>query len=333
MTAGSPSPIRIGFAGFGRQAENHARHMAGQPQQFRLAAVCDITPSRRDVATSGYGMRATDDLSELLKDDVDLVFVTSHSSAHHDQTLTALGAGKHCLVEKPFAMNGVEAADMVRAAKEANRILTCFHNRRWDEDVRRVRRAVKAGLLGDLFLVENRSAGSRPAVGFGVPDFKQEWRITAGMGGGTIFDFGPHWFDQVLSLLPGKQVVQVFADVRHFKWGDADDYFDVKLVFDDGCRATVSKCDVAYVSWPKWMVFGSTGGIRYEDNVCTLKTDEGERIVEEGEPAVDLFANLYAAVREGQPLAVTGDEARRNIELIDASFESARAGRSIDVRI
>jgi scyllo-inositol 2-dehydrogenase (NADP+) len=307
--------------------------MVARPEQFRLAAVCDITASRRDQATAEYGMRATDDLQELLKDDVDLVFVTSHSSAHHAQTLAALGAGKHCLVEKPFAMNGREAAEMVSAAQSAGLILTCFHNRRWDEDVRRVRRAVKAGSLGDLFLVENRSAGSRPAVGFGVPDFKQEWRITAQMGGGTIFDFGPHWFDQVLSLLPGRRVVQVFADVRHFKWGDADDYFDVKLVFDDGCRATVSKCDVAYVSWPKWVVFGSSGGIRYEDNVCTLKTDEGEQIVEEGEPAVDLFGNLYAAVREGQPLAVTGDEARRNIELIDAAFESARVGRSIDVGI
>jgi hypothetical protein len=38
-------------------------------------------------------------------------------------------------------------------------------------------------------------------------------------------------------------------------------------------------------------------------------------------------------VRQGQPLAVTGDEARRNIELIDAAFESARVGRSVEVRI
>jgi predicted dehydrogenase len=170
-------------------------------------------------------------------------------------------------------------------------------------------------------------------VGFGTPDFKQEWRITAGMGGGTIYDFGPHWFDQILSLVPGRNVVQVFADVRHFKWGDADDYFDVKLVFDDGCRATASKCDVAYVTWPKWMVFGSTGGIRYNGDVCTLVTDAGEEEVTEGEPPVDLFANLYAAIREGQPLAVTGEEARRNIQLIDAAFESARAGRSVDVSI
>jgi scyllo-inositol 2-dehydrogenase (NADP+) len=328
-----PAPIPVGFIGFGRQAEHHARAMGARPEQFRLAAVCDITPSRQDVARETFGMRATDQVAEVLRDDVELVFVTSHSSLHHEHTLAALNVGKHCMVEKPFAINGAQATEMVEAARAAGVILSCFHNRRWDEDARRVRKVVNEGRLGSLFLVENRTAGSRPAVGFGVPDFKQEWRITATMGGGTIFDFGPHWFDQVLSLLPGRRVVQVFADVRHFKWGDADDHFDVKLVFDDGCRATVSKCDVAYVSWPKWLIFGTQGGLRYEKETCTVVTDDGESLVEEGEPPVNLFDNLYRAIREGQPLAVTGEEARRNIQLIDASFESARLGKSIDVQI
>jgi predicted dehydrogenase len=327
-------PIRVGLIGFGRQGENHAKSMARNPEWFRLTAVCDVTPSRQDVARTSYGMRATDTLGEFLRDDVELVFVTSHSSMHHEHTLAALAAQKHCMVEKPFAVDGQQAGEMVDAAAAAGVLLSCFHNRRWDEDVRRVRKVVREGALGDLFLVENRTAGSRPAVGFGVPDFQQEWRITASMGGGTIFDFGPHWFDQVLSLLPGRKVRTVFADVRHFKWGDADDHFDVRLVFDDGCRATVSKSDVAYVSWPKWIVLGAEGSIRYEQNTCTVATADGQTTtVSEGEPRPDLFANLYEAIREGRPLLVTADEARRNIQLIDASFESARQGRSIEVDI
>lgn len=153
------------------------------------------------------------------------------------------------------------------------------------------------------------------------------------MGGGTIFDFGPHWFDQVLSLLPGRKVVQVYADVRHFKWGDADDHFDVRLVFDSGCRATVSKSDVAYVSWPKWIILGSEASLRYEKDTCTVETAALQSIIKEGEPRVDLFKSLYEALREGKPPAVTAEEARRNIQLIEASFKSSRAGRSIDVEI
>ncbi len=326
-------PVRVGFIGFGRQAEHHARKMAETPDLFKLTAVSDITPSRREVAQQTYGMRATDRVEQFLDDDVELVFVTSHSSVHHEHTLAAVNAGKHCMVEKPFAMNGREAREMVEAARARGVLLSCFQNRRWDSDVRKVRRVVQEGRLGELFLIENRSAGPRPAVGFGVPDFRQEWRITAAMGGGTIFDFGPHWFDQVLSLLPRRKVVQVFADVRHFKWGDADDYFDTKLVFDNGCRATVSKCDVAYLSWPKWMVFGTEGTLRYERDACTLATESGQRAVDESEPPVDLFRNLYEAIREGKPLAVTGEEAMRNVLLIDASRESARLGRSVEVDI
>lgn len=326
-------PVGVGFIGFGRQGENHAKRMAALPAQFRLAAVCDVTPARRDVARDTYGMRATDQVADLFQDDVELVYVTSHSSAHHAHTLAAAAAGKHIMVEKPFAMNGQEAAEMVAAAHEAGVHLSCFHNRRWDDDVRAVRKLVREGALGDLFLIENRSAGSRPAVGFGVPEFKQEWRITAGMGGGTIYDFGPHWFDQVLSLLPGVKVVQVFADVRHFRWGDADDYFDVKLVFANGCRATVSKCDIAYVSWPKWVVLGTQASLRYDAQRCTLANAGGSTDIEDAEPRVDLIESMYFTIREGRPLAVTAAEAQQNIQLIDAAFESARQGRSIDVDI
>lgn len=329
----SDTPVRVGFVGFGRQAEFHAAAMAEIQGTFALTAVCDVTTSRQDVARDRFDMVAGPDLDALLGSDVELVFVTTNSASHHDLALRVAAAGKHIVVEKPLAMTASDAAEMVAAAHQHGVLLSCFQNRRWDEDVRRVRRVVKEGRIGEPFLVENRSANSRPAVRFGTPDFHQQWRVTRAMGGGTIFDFGPHWFDQVFSIVPGK-VVQVFADVRHFTWGDADDYFDVKLVFDTGCRATVSKCDVAYLSWPKWMVFGTAGTIRYEGDDCLVHTASDEAFDQtEGDPKVNLFTNFYEAIRHGAPLAVTGEQAQRTIQVIDAAFRSASAGRSIDVDI
>ena len=63
-------------------------------------------------------------------------------------------------------------------------------------------------------------------------------------GGGTMWDFGPHWVDQVLDLVPGK-VVGVFAQIRHVKWGDADDHFRIEMVFDNGTRAAAGKTEDA----------------------------------------------------------------------------------------
>jgi scyllo-inositol 2-dehydrogenase (NADP+) len=321
--------IKVGFIGFGRMAEGHARQLR-ETGKFAPTAVCDVTPARAKQARD-LGMTATDVLDSFLESDVDLVFVTTNSASHHELALAALRAGKNVVVEKPMAMNGREAAEMVQAARDAGRMLTVFHNRRWDSDYRRVKKAVRDGVIGEPFLVENRTAGSGPAVGFGVPEFRQEWRVTRAMGGGTIYDFGPHWIDQVLDLIPSR-VVQVFAEVKHLKWGDADDFFDIHMRFANGCRATASKCDVAYVSWPKWIVLGTEGSIKH-DQETLVRTADRAYFELNGVPSVSLYENYFAHLREGAELLVKSEEGMRVMQVIDAAFESATQGRSVEVDI
>lgn len=79
-------PVGVAFIGFGRQAEFHARAMAATPDKFRLLAVSDITESRRAAAVS-LGMRAGSHVADALGADVELVFITSHSSLHFEHTI------------------------------------------------------------------------------------------------------------------------------------------------------------------------------------------------------------------------------------------------------
>src|SRR3712207_5505041 len=95
--------IKVGFVGYGRMAEGHARNL-GATGLFEPVAVCDVTATRRDAATAA-GLRATDDLGQFLQDDSELVFVTTNSVSHHAMTMAALKAGKNVVVEKPMAMN------------------------------------------------------------------------------------------------------------------------------------------------------------------------------------------------------------------------------------
>ena len=110
-------PVGVAFIGFGRQAEFHARAMAATPDKFRLLAVSDITESRRAAAAS-LGMRAGRHVADALGADVELVFITSHSSLHFEHTMVAIDAGKHVMVEKPFATTGADARAMVNAARD-----------------------------------------------------------------------------------------------------------------------------------------------------------------------------------------------------------------------
>lgn len=329
---GTDHQIKVGFIGFGRMAEYHADFLLAT-NKFILKAVSDPTPQRREVAGTKYGMKAFDHTPAMLESDVELVFVTTHSSTHHDLTIESLNAGKHVVVEKPMSMDDQEAADMVAAAERNKKMLTVYHNRRWDEDYTRVKKAVLDGVLGELIQVENRSAGSRPAVGFGVKEFKQDWRITKSMGGGTLNDFGPHWTDQVLDLLDGQKVTHILADVRNIKWGDADDLFNIHMIFDGGTRATITKYDISYVPLPKWTIIGKNGSLHCEHNEPLIRTEKTAYFQLEGVPKPNLHENYHAHLTSGQPLIVTPRQALRVMQVLSAARRSAQAGRGIDVAI
>ncbi|HAS12297.1 MAG TPA: hypothetical protein DCS55_17570, partial [Acidimicrobiaceae bacterium] len=94
-------------------------------------------------------------LDSMLDDDaVDIVVVATPPNSHADLALACLRAGKHVAVEKPLCITTDEADLLLRTAAEGDRMLTVHQNRRWDADFRALRRAVDAGLLGEVFNVE-----------------------------------------------------------------------------------------------------------------------------------------------------------------------------------
>jgi scyllo-inositol 2-dehydrogenase (NADP+) len=331
-------PIRAGIVGFGRMAERTHLARMRETGLYDVVGVCDITPARRAAAEQA-GLRATESLETFLSWDVELVVLTTHTAQHHPIALQVAAAGKHLLIEKPMAVTGAQAQEIVDAARRHGVVLSVYHNRHFDEDYRQVKAAVREGLLGTIVSAENRTIGSRPAVGFGVPDYNQAWRITAAAGGGTLLDFGPHWVEQILDLMEGRRVVQVLGDVRHIKWGDADDWFRIDMIFDDGSRATAAKCDIAYYSPPdKWLIVGTEatlhGPVPEGDHKAVVVcgpdyTLQRSRAVD----THDLHANLARHLREGEPLIITPEHALRVMQVIQAGVDSARAGRSVDVLI
>jgi len=328
-------PIKAGIVGFGRMAEGHHLKAMRECGLYDVVGVCDITESRREAAEQA-GLKATDSIEEFLDWDIELVLICTHSAQHYAD---ASAAGKHILLEKPMAVTGQQAEEMVQAARKNNVLLTVYHNRHFDEDYRLVKAAVRDGLLGDLVYVENRTIGSRPAVGFGVPDYNQAWRITAAAGGGTLLDFGPHWTEQILDLMAGQKVVQVFGDVRHVKWGDADDIFRIEMVFESGSRAVASKADIAYYGPPdKWLIFGTEATLH-----GPVREGNEQRIVISGADyelkrskaveAQSLHVNVAEHLREGKDLIITPEHALRVMQVLQAAVDSARLGKSVDVEI
>lgn len=328
-------PIRTGIIGFGRVAANHLKAMRACGH-YDVKLVCDITESRREAAVE-EGIEATDDLEAFLDSDIELALITTHSSAHYADALKVAAAKKHMIVEKPMALTGPEAEEMVAAAR-ANQVALCVnHNRHYDADYRCVKAAVEDGLIGDVVSVENRTLGARPAVGYGVVDYNQAWRVTASEGGGTLLDFGPHWVEQVIDLMEGQKIVQVFADVRHVKWGDADDLFDITMVFENGVRARAAKADLSYFTPPyKWLILGTEAtlvGQRGGDGEAVVYGEDYELKRSKCVEKRDLHVNIAEHIRNGADLIISPEHALRVMQVLEAARQSGAAGTSVSVEI
>jgi scyllo-inositol 2-dehydrogenase (NADP+) len=193
-------------------------------------------------------VRSVDD---LLKRKIDLVVVATPNSSHHSIAKQALLAGRHVVVDKPFTTTLAEAEDLVRIAKQQQRIVTVYQDRRYTGDFATVQQVVGEGALGRIVSFEAHFDRFRP-------DLKPNaWREEPFPGSGVWFDIGPHLFDQALLLFGVPEAIG--ADIRSERDGaKIDDAFDVTLYYPHAravLRASMLRAPVG----PTWIVNG-TGG-------------------------------------------------------------------------
>ncbi|EMW3191848.1 oxidoreductase [Klebsiella quasipneumoniae] len=133
--------------------------------------------------------------------DVDLVVIASPNATHAPLARLALNAGKHVVVDKPFTLDMQEARELIALAQVKQRLLSVFHNRRWDSDYLGIRQVIEQGAIGTVKHFESHFDRFRPEV-------RVRWREQNVPGSGLWFDLGPHLIDQALQLFGLPQSVQ-----------------------------------------------------------------------------------------------------------------------------
>ncbi|HEU0131758.1 MAG TPA: Gfo/Idh/MocA family oxidoreductase [Mycobacteriales bacterium] len=343
--------VRVGLLGYGAIGAEHATAVA-LTEGLSLAAVCDRNAGRVAAALSlAPGARAVADADALLADDgVDLVIVSTPPDTHAAWALRALTAGKHVVVEKPFCLTTAEADDMVALARERDRVLAVYQNRRWDADFLALRRVVRSGAIGEVFHLESFVGG------YGHPC--NYWHSDEEVSGGAIYDWGSHHLDWTLDLMP--QPVEWVSAVAHKRvWHDVTnaDHSRVTVHFADGAEAEFVHSDLAATPKPKWYVIGTRGAVRgdwrYERVVArdavgnlaedrltaaespallTVCTPDGyggvheQRLSVPPPPARPFHRELADRLLSGEPMSVTPEGSRRNIAVMEAATASARDG-------
>ncbi|MGY3884890.1 oxidoreductase [Aeromonas aquatica] len=190
-------------------------------------------------------------LEQVLADaSVDLVVIATPNDTHAPIARQALLAGKHVVIDKPFALDLAEAEALVALAQKQDRLLSIFHNRRWDGDFLTVRRLLAEGALGEIAQFESHFDRYRPEV-------RQRWREAGGPGSGLWFDLGPHILDQSLQLFGQPDWIQ--ADLAQQRPGAlSDDYFHVVLGYG-ALRVILHGSCLVSATMPRFVIHGSTG--------------------------------------------------------------------------
>ena len=195
-------------------------------------------------------------VDELLTRKIDLVVVATPNTSHHPVAKQCVLAGHHVVVDKPFTVTMAEAEELVRLAKQQQRIVTVYQDRRYTGDFATVQQVVAEGAVGRVVIYEAHFDRFRLEVRPGA------WREQAVPGAGVWYDLGPHLFDQALLLFGIPEAIG--ADIRIERDNAVvDDAFDVTLYYP-GRRAILRSSLMVQPVGPTWSVHGTKGSfIKY----------------------------------------------------------------------
>lgn len=310
--------------------KHHAENI-NKTDDLKVVGVYDVLPERRDAARNEQpDAKVYETFDELLSDEnVDMVVLITPHDTHAPLSIAASKAGKHVVTEKVMCLNTREADDMIAAAKDAGKMLTIYQNRRWDGDYLTVKRAIESGALGNVFQIESSVNGWW---------FPAGWRGVKASGGGMLYDWGAHLFDQIVQLMLHAMPKTVFA-TNHYGVHDVDIETQTTTIitFTNGVVAEVDVGCISHYTRPRWLIRGEQGAMKMEnwDTASmrgTLDGSIGEMKIDVEESRWDAFyQNVSRHLNHGEPLAVKPEEVRTSISIIEAAQKSAETGRSVDL--
>ena len=351
--------VKFGIVTYGKVARLQAAALK-RVEAAELVGVWGRDPAKRAAFASEFGVKSFDSIEAMAAAGVEAAVVSSPHPLHREQTIAALEAGMHVLVEKPMALTSADCDAMMAAAAKAGRRLGVISQRRWFPAVRRVREAIDAGKIGEPALADVVMFGWRDEAYYRSDPWRGSW---SGEGGGVLVNQAPHQLDLLLWMMGEVEEVQAYwANLNH-PYIEVEDTAIASLRFKSGALASIlvsnSQKPGIYAKVHIHGRNGATAGVQTDggmmfvpglatmaepakNDIWTIPGEEG--LPAEWEAADTAFfattdpgehfhalqlADFAAAIREGREPAVTAREGRATVALIEAVYEAGRTGRAV----
>ncbi|GGM62187.1 Gfo/Idh/MocA family protein [Microbacterium saperdae] len=349
------APIRIGIVGCGNIADNHvAAYRAADGAE--VVAVCDVDRARAQAFADQRGIpSATGSVAELLVLDLDAISVCTPHPTHEEVVVAAAQAGVHVLCEKPISTSAAAAERMIEATAAAGVTFGVVFQRRFWPGAQRLHRAIVDGTLGTPMLGHCRVLLHRGKEYYDSAPWRGTWDAD---GGGVLMTQAIHYID-LLQWFMGEPV-EVYGRAGSFTLADSIEVEDTAaavITFASGAIATLSATVAATPNLGSELtITGSTGatisigeypeGSDADVEIWAVPGDEQavstlasggfrpDKSVAEVNASLQhlhrrQIEDFVAAIREGREPAVTGAQALRSLQIVEAVYVSARSGEPV----
>ena len=336
LAAASQKKLGFALCGLDSLSSQQIAPALQKTTHCRLSAIITDTPAKATDWKTRYNIADRNiysyDTMHRIADnpDIDVVYIVTPNALHLDNALAAAKAGKHVLCEKPLEISVERCQKMIDALKAANRLLGVAYRCQFEPHHLECMRIARTREFGALKLID-------AYFGYNTPP--NVWRLKRELaGGGPLMDVGVYAL-QATRYLTGEEPVSVSATTTQ---GDPTRFSEVEesvlwqARFPSGA---VSNCGASYNAAPAgyfralaehgW--FGLDPAFNY-DGIRGMRSD-GKAIEF---PATDQFAvemdDFAQCILEKKPSKVSGEEGLRDVKIMTAIYESARTGRTVDLR-
>ena len=331
--------LRVAIMGLGSYGTRVADAMQSC-KMAKLTGVISGTPSKIKDWQSKYNIPEKNCYNyenfDSIKDnpDIDAVYVITPNALHHDQVIRVAKAGKHVICEKPMAVNAKDGQEMVEACKKANVKLLVGYRMHFEPKTLEIVRMRKEGEFGKILFFEGLS-------GFRIGDPTQ-WRLNKQLaGGGAMMDIGIYSINGSRYMV-GEEPVWVTAqetktDHEKFKEG-VDETIQFQLGFPGGA---VASCLSTYKmnNLDRFFVNGEKGfgELQPATGYGPIKghTHKGELMQPHITHQTVQMEEMSGIILQGkQPIVpVDGEEAVKDLKIIDAIYLAIKTGKKIDLKL
>ncbi len=242
--------IRVGLASFGMSGKIFHAPLLAHRQYFILSHIIERST---DLARTIYPhVKVGRTFEELLENnDIDLIIVNTPDHTHFDFARRALEHGKHVVVEKPFTQTVDQAHTLIALAKEKGKLLSVFHNRRWDGDFLTIKSLLQQKKLGRLVEFISHYDRFRPVVQ------NNSWKEQSASGAGLLYNLGSHMIDQALFLFGMPEAVTAhLAKIR--EKAEVDDWYELRFHYPN-VLVRLNSSYLVREAGPRYTLHGTEG--------------------------------------------------------------------------